>query len=360
MKDITQKDFFTKDERFADYINAVFFHGKQIVKAGELISVPEGVRKADELAILERTCDVVKKQTKEGTVFAIYVMENQEKVDYRMPARIMLEESLIYDSQIKKIATDNTKTFKHASGHNLSKENEENVTDKRENIAFTEDEYVCRYRKTDYLTPVYTSVLYWGDKEWDGARSLREMVNVPIADEIIRAEMLELVPDYKIKIFDLNKENDFKAFGKTLKTVFEFYAAGKDKKLFQNYMDEHGEEVEALDKESKFFLATMLGKKHLAKEFSKMNQKEGNSMCKAIDDLIVDKANEMLMQHLKEMEEKGEGNCKAIDVLIADRAKELSEEYEVIIAGLHKELEEQKAQSMLEIEQLKAQLAALA
>lgn len=356
MKDITQKDFFTDDERFADYINVVFFHGKQIVKADELISVPEGVRKADELAILERTCDVVKKQTKEGAVFAIYVMENQEKVDYRMPARIMLEESLIYDSQIKKMAADNDKTFKAASGQNLSKENEENGGGKREITAFTDDEFVCRFRKTDYLTPVYTSVLYWGDKEWDGARSLREMVNVPMDDEIIKAEMLELVPDYRINVFDLNKENDFKAFGKTLKTVFEFYAAGKDKKLFQNYMDEHREEVESLDRESKFFLATMLGKKSLAKELSKKNQKEGSSMCKAIEDMIKDRVNEMLLQHLKEMEEKEGKNGKGIEELIADRAQEMQEQY-------LKELEEQKKrieQKEKEIEQLKAQLAALA
>ena len=54
--------------------------------------------------------------------------------------------------------------------------------------------------------------------------------------------------------------------------------------------------------------------------------------------------------------------CKAIDDLIEDRAKELSEEYEIIIAALQKELEEhkkQKAKSMLEIEQLKARLDAL-
>ena len=47
VKDITQKDFFTKDERFADLMNGVCFGGRKVVKAEELISVPESVRKAD-------------------------------------------------------------------------------------------------------------------------------------------------------------------------------------------------------------------------------------------------------------------------------------------------------------------------
>lgn len=29
-KDITQKDFFTNEERFADFINAVCYHGRKI------------------------------------------------------------------------------------------------------------------------------------------------------------------------------------------------------------------------------------------------------------------------------------------------------------------------------------------
>ncbi|MBQ7766831.1 MAG: Rpn family recombination-promoting nuclease/putative transposase [Lachnospiraceae bacterium] len=310
IKDITQKNYFTNDNRFAEFVNAVCFHGQKIIKPEELISVPEIVRKTDKSAILERTCDVVKKQTKDGSIYAIYVMENQDKVDYRMPIRVMLEEGLNYDAQIKRITTSNLKTSEYTTG----------------------DEYLCGFLKTDRLTPVYTIVVYWGDREWDGAKSLREMIDIPMEDEEVRKEMLELVPDYKIKVFDLNKETDFTAFGRTLKTVFEFYSSGKNKNLFRNYIDMHRDEVEALDEESKFFLATLLGKKRLAKELLKENQKEDNSMCKAIDDLI------------------------------EDRAKELSEEYEIIIAALQKELEEhkkQKAKSMLEIEQLKARLDAL-
>lgn len=94
VKDITQKAFFTDDKRFADLMNAVCFAGRKIIKPEELISVSEYVRRADEVAILERVCDVVKKQTRDGSIYAIYALENQETVDYRMLVRVMLEESL--------------------------------------------------------------------------------------------------------------------------------------------------------------------------------------------------------------------------------------------------------------------------
>ena len=273
MKDITQKDFFTKDERFADLMNGVCFGGRKVVKAEELISVPESVRKADEVTILERVCDVVKKQTVDGTAYAIYVLENQETVDYRMLVRIMLEESLGYDAQTKQMAEG------HAEG--------------REKKTLAAGEYLYGFHKTDRLTPIYTVVLYWGEKEWDGATSLRELVEIPEKDEELRKAMLSMLPDYKIKVYDLNREHDFTAFGTMLRTVFEFCSRQNDGIAMKEYMDTHREEVKSLDRESRFFLSKMLGMKKWEKAMGmkNMNKEEGKAeedtdMCKAIEELI--------------------------------------------------------------------------
>ena len=111
--------------------------------------------------------------------------------------------------------------------------------------------------------------MYWGEKEWDGAKSLRELIDLPIEDEELRQEMLKRIPDYRIQVYDLNKETDFTAFQTSLKTVFEFYSTRKNKDELRNYMNIHREEVEELDCESKFFLATMLGQKKLRKKLLK-------------------------------------------------------------------------------------------
>ncbi len=314
VRDITQKEFFTDDKRFADLINAVCFHGCPILKPEELISVPESVRKADEAAVLERTYDVVKKQAKDG---AIYALENQTTVDYRMLIRVMLEESLAYDMQVKQIVKKNDEAAESCIGHEGT---------------LTEGEFLTGFHREDKLTPVYTLVLYWGDKEWDGARSLRELVDIPKEDEELHGTMLELLPDYRIKVFDLNKEKDFSAFGTTLRTVFEFYAGHNNAEAMREYMDNHREEVEALDEESKFFLATMLDRKRLKNKLLKKTEKEEDvNMCKAIDDMI------------KEGEERG----------MAIGMEKGRAEAEQIIT----ELNGKNAELMEEIKKLRLQLA---
>lgn len=281
-KDITQKNYFDDNVRFADFMNAVCFHGRQVVKPKELESVPTAVLKADRQAVMERLCDVIKKQTRDGTVYAVYVMENQETVDYGMLVRIMTEESLLYDKQRKEIMRRNRDSLQI---HEQSDENRQS----RKSL-LTDGEYLSAFRKTDRLTPVYTTVIYWGDKEWDAALSLRELIDFPEMDAELKEELLKKIPDYKIEVYDLNKETDFAAFQTNLKTVFEFYSHKNEKKELRDYMDTHKNEVEKLDDESKFFLSTMLGQKKLGNELLKQSteKREERSMCKAIDDMIED------------------------------------------------------------------------
>lgn len=39
------------------------------------------------------------------------------------------------------------------------------------------NEKLCRFKRTDRLTPVYTICLYHGTELWDGPRSLKDMMN---------------------------------------------------------------------------------------------------------------------------------------------------------------------------------------
>lgn len=129
-------------------------------------------------------------------------------------------------------------------------------------------------QKTDRLTPIYTMVVYWGEDEWDGATSLRELVAVPGENEEVRRMMLEMIPDYKIRVYDLNKEKDFSAFTTTLRTVFEFYSKHDDGNSMKEYIEKHREEVDNLDRESRFFLAKMLKAKNLEKLLKSREKKK--------------------------------------------------------------------------------------
>ncbi len=95
VRDITQKEFFTDDKRFADLINAVCFHGCPILKPEELISVPESVRKADEAAVLERTYDVVKKQALDGeSKFFLATMLDRKRLKNKLLKKTEKEEDV--------------------------------------------------------------------------------------------------------------------------------------------------------------------------------------------------------------------------------------------------------------------------
>lgn len=55
----------------------------------------------------------------------------------------------------------------------------------------SEDEYLSKMRETDKLMPVITVVVYYGEKPWNGAASLHEMLNIP-------EEVVQYVNNYKM------------------------------------------------------------------------------------------------------------------------------------------------------------------
>ena len=55
-------------------------------------------------------------------------------------------------------------------------------------------------KKEDRFIPVVTIVVYYGEKEWDGALSLKQMMTIP-------KEMENIVNDYKMKLVEA-RQND--------------------------------------------------------------------------------------------------------------------------------------------------------
>ena len=55
-------------------------------------------------------------------------------------------------------------------------------------------------KKTDKLIPVITVVVYYGEKYWDGAKSLHEMLRIP-------AEIAPYVNDYKMILVEARQNN---------------------------------------------------------------------------------------------------------------------------------------------------------
>lgn len=272
-KDITLKDYLSDVRRYADLWNGCVFQGQQILKPEAFTAINTVMGKADEQAALERTSDITMKQTSDGSFYTVWIVENQFYVDYSMPVRIMMQEALAYDKQVKEIKKKNKIIEKN------------NSTKKSSNTCIQPDEFLSKVRKDDYLNPVTTLVVYWGDETWQGAKSLHDLINFG-EDNILAEKLKKFIPEYPLHFIDLSNLDHYEYFHTELKTLLELYSRRQDKHSFLEYLENH-DECKNMDNETFRVLGTLTHSKEL-KNYRPQNQTEDFDMCRAITELIED------------------------------------------------------------------------
>ena len=285
-EDIGLKSYLEDAERYADLWNGGVFKGKEMVKAGQLQEINPILHKADDEEILERNRDLVMKQSSDGKCFAVFAVENQKTVDYGMPARIMLQEALEYSHQIQTIMKENENADKELR-------QEGNKKDSLSLVYRDAGERLYKIRKNDRLYPVMTLVVYWGEKEWEGPRSLHDMIDFAAENREMEEEFRKLVPEYPLHFLDLSTFEHFEYFKTELRPLLELFKRRDRKEKFVKYIEENKSDWKMND-ESWFMLSQLTHfktLKSLIKEKSqeaRMNQEEGESegksMLKALDD----------------------------------------------------------------------------
>lgn len=237
--------------------------------------------KSDQGTALEKTGDLVMKQSHNGQRFVVFALENQEEIDYGMPARIMLQEALEYDRQMREIRRENQRIYKELYERN----------NRGKGGAFYKDsgEYLYRMRREDYLCPVMTLVVYWGEKEWRGAKSLHEMMNFANMDLHMQKELKKMIPEYPLHFMNVSDFEHFEYFRTEVRPLLELFQRRNRKEEFISYMQED-ESCLKMDDESWHVLGQMTDSKAIQSIITQKNRRERSvkGMCKAIDDLIND------------------------------------------------------------------------
>ena len=306
-KDLSLKTYLSDPVRYADVYNGSVFGGVQVLDASQLEEAATVVTKADGSVMLETTCDVAMRQKVGGELFALWILENQEEVDYSMSVRILLREALEYDRQVKELKRRNETEYKKG------------------NQAFAAGEYLYKVRKSDRIRPVSTLVVYWGSKPWDGPRSLHEFLDFSGYGESVAEELKKLIPEYPLHILNLNEENDYSRFQTALRTVFELYACRADKGRLLNYIKTH-EECCHLDMETYEVIGKLTGAEKLWEIQEEAGEEEEQDMWKALEDLIEDG--------------KAEGRTEGIIEGKIDQANQLTSIIGNMMEKLHCTLEE--------------------
>ena len=102
-KDITQKVLEDNNDIFADIVNVLLFDGESEVEENELVNTTvHSQYKAEDGKVHEQERDIAKYWKRGGTDIVLYGIENQTKVEKRMPARISGYEGASYRGQYDK------------------------------------------------------------------------------------------------------------------------------------------------------------------------------------------------------------------------------------------------------------------
>ena len=226
--DTTCKQLLRDGECFADLCNALYFHGRQVIKPENLISQENDVStligKEPLPMETKRYRDIVRKASINGEYMIIGV-EHQSTLDKNMIIRI-----LNYDAQL----------------------------------------YINQVESGKEVRPVGSFVFYTGDKEWTYPKSLKESLKVP-------PEMEPYINDWRLPVVDLKTMDARKLTNRRLRDVVEISQsmfAGSYEGLREN---------RKIETES-FMMAATFTHTNIRRE----DLPEGDeiNMCKAMDQLF--------------------------------------------------------------------------
>lgn len=207
-KDSKAKEYLSDNTRFSEICNYVLFDGEKVIK-------PENLKECDTTEVLsvfgidrkqivkQKWRDLLKgvsvKYT-ESVYIVLMGIEAQTDVHYSMPVKTMIYDAMNYGEQVNEAKKQHQKNKDYKSS----------------------DEFLSGFTLEDRLTPVITITLYLGTKNWDGPRSLVEMM--PHMDERFRP----FINDYRINLLNPLEITDFSKFKTGLKPLFEVLKNASD------------------------------------------------------------------------------------------------------------------------------------
>ena len=278
--DRATKSYLTQSSVFADIFNFYLYEGQQVIDPGQLreldpaeLSMPYGTDRKGEP--VQRYRDLFKALSAMEDRRAAYLLlgiESQDEVHYAAPVRNLLYDALQYARQVEETAR-NHREQKDYKGRDRG-------------------EFLSGFYREDKLLPVITLVVFFSPKEWDGPRSLREMMAPK--DVVIRS----MLPDYQLHLVSPAElsQADFGKFHTSLGDVLEFIKYSMDKDKLVEWLEGEKQDLVLGQKEVEVLNACVNADLRIQPE------EEGVKMCKAIQDWKAEWQREMapiLMEQLR-------------------------------------------------------------
>ena len=297
-KDSKAKEYLSDNTRFSEICNYVLFDGEKVIK-------PEDLKECDTTEVLsvfgidkkqivkQKWRDLLKSVSVKhtGQMYVILIgAEAQTDIHYAMPVKTMIYDALNYGEQVNEAKKRHRKNKDYKSS----------------------DEFLSGFTLDDKLTPVITITLYLGTTQWDGPRSLAEMM--PQMDERI----LPFINDYRINLLNPLEITDFSKFETGLRPLFELLKNASDEEKL-NELITKDDTFTRVDVETVAAINLFVGT-----DIKYDEKEEVVNMCKAWDDHKKRGIQEGIQQGMQQGIQQGiqqgmqQGRCLEVYSLVQD------------------------------------------
>ena len=191
IKDKMMKEFLENNAYFVDFFNAYFFDGQKVLKPENCEELDSEMNDAN--MDLEKHVDVIRKYN-DGNLYSAFIIENQSYVDMSMVVRAAVYEFVAYERMLKK------------SKKNKAKEK---------------------------LPMVNILVFYTGERPWNAARQLSELVEV---DERFESYF----HDYKMNLIEITGNTSYNFNEEDVYNLFYICRSIYDQSIYEGTSNHFG------------------------------------------------------------------------------------------------------------------------
>ena len=182
------KEFLENNAYFVDFFNAYFFDGEKVLEAKNCQELDSEMN--DSHMNLEKHVNVIRKYNDEN-IYSAFIIENQSRVDMSMVVRTATYEFVAYDRMLKKNKVE------------------------------------------EKLPMVHILVFYTGEKPWNAARQLSELVEV---DERFKSYF----HDYKMNLIEITGNTSYNFNEEDVYNLFYICRSIYDQSIYEGTINDFG------------------------------------------------------------------------------------------------------------------------
>ncbi|MBQ9865555.1 MAG: Rpn family recombination-promoting nuclease/putative transposase [Lachnospiraceae bacterium] len=282
-------NYLSDKKRFADMINAEVYGGRQVIKPEGLTEISattytkKGKNQSDRPPKRRERRGDLAMVYEDGTIYRMFLTEAQNKVMYLLPVRSMDYLVSAYKKQLDDISREHERRGDYGS------------------IA----EQFSGLNKADKLKPVYLLWVYHGEEKWDGAESLKDMVDLGNDKDGFSG----IFQDFKAHIIKINEMADTEKYNTELKSLLDLLRIRSDKTSLRTLVNKE-EMFYNMDEETYETASVLLNAPYIWRKRRKYrSDTEGRTydMCKALRDWeaeITEEKNKIIDEQNIQLEQK--------------------------------------------------------